>query len=326
MYVFLQIDPLDTLNRERDSSLLLAFEAQRRGYTVVAYPWQTLSCWDGDLSVYGFVLTFLGSAQTWEKGEEKKWSLTQADVLLIRQDPPFDMAYITSTYMLDILQHQNPTCLIVNDPTGIRNNAEKLIPLRFADLMPPTLVSRDVRQVEAFRREHGEVIIKPLYGYAGNNLVRIGQDDTNHAALLELFNQLYKEPFVVQKYLPIVRTHGDKRLVLVDGELIGGFVRIPPHDDIRANTVHGARIEELPLPLSEGDRAICARLGPYLREQGILFAGLDIIGPYLTEVNLTSPGAFYFYDKLYPTTGASQVWDAILRRLSDKTFGKNAPE
>ncbi len=246
----------------------------------------------------------LGPAQTLD--------LAAMDVILMRQDPPFDMAYITATHLLE---HVRDEVLVVNDPVSVRNAPEKLFATHFDGLMPPTLITADRDEILAFRREHGEIILKPLFGNGGAGVFHLTPADDNLNALLELFTQLYREPIIVQRYLPEVR-QGDKRIILVEGEPLGAVLRVPPAGEARANLHVGGKAVKT--ALSAREREICAAIGPALREQGLVFVGIDVIGDYLTEINVTSPTGIQEINRFDGVKLEAKVWDAIETRLKKK--------
>jgi glutathione synthase len=241
-------------------------------------------------------------------GAESALDLTTADVVLMRQDPPFDMAYITATH---ILEHVHPKTLVVNDPVQVRNAPEKLFVTHFPDLMPPTLITADRREVEAFRAEHRDIIVKPLFGNGGAGVFHIRPDDENLNSLLELFTQIYREPIIVQRYVPAVR-QGDKRIILIDGEAAGAVNRVPKAGEARSNLHVGGTAMKSALTARERD--ICAAIGPTLRENGLIFVGIDVIGDYLTEINVTSPTGLQEVNRFDGVTLESRIWDAIESR------------
>jgi glutathione synthase len=243
-------------------------------------------------------------------GEEETLELAAMDVILMRQDPPFDMAYITATHLLE---HVQARALVVNDPASVRNAPEKLFATHFPGLMPPTLITSDRDEIVRFRREHGEIILKPLFGNGGAGVFRLTPQDENLNALLEIFTQLYREPIMVQRYLPEIR-RGDKRIILVEGEPVGAVLRVPPEGEARANLHVGGRAEKTTLTARE--REICAAVGPTLKAQGLLFVGLDVIGEYLTEINVTSPTGLQEINRLDGVTLEAGIWDAIENRLA----------
>ena len=248
-------------------------------------------------------------------GAEETLDLATLDVILMRQDPPFDMAYITGTHLLE---HVREEVLVVNDPVSVRNAPEKLFATHFDGLMPPTLITSDREAIVAFRREHGEIILKPLFGNGGAGVFRLSPEDENLNALLELFTGLYREPIIVQRYLPEVR-QGDKRIILVEGEPLGAVLRVPPAGEARANLhVGGTAVKTT---LTPRERDICAAIGPALRAQGLLFVGIDVIGEYLTEINVTSPTGIQEIDRLDGVRLEEPIWDAIERRAADRAGG-----
>jgi glutathione synthase len=238
-------------------------------------------------------------------GEPRRTDLTAFDVVLLRQDPPFDMAYITTTHMLERV---HPRTLVVNDPAQVRNAPEKIFVLGFPDLMPPTLVTRDLAEIKAFREEHGDIVMKPLYGHGGGSVFRLTKDDLNFGSLYDLFATTFREQWMVQTFLPAVKD-GDKRIILVDGEFAGAVNRVPAADDLRSNMVRGGAAKATDLTARE--REICTKLGPALRERGLLFVGIDVIGGYLTEINVTSPTGLRAIRNLGGPDIAAMIWDCI---------------
>ena len=239
--------------------------------------------------------------------------LAGVDVVLMRQDPPFDMAYITATHLLELLPEDGP--LVVNDPAAVRNAPEKLFVLRFKELMPPTLLTRDRDEIRAFWKEHGDIILKPLFGNGGAGVFRLRAGDENLTALLEMYELIQREPVMVQRYVPEIR-HGDKRIILVDGEPVGGVLRVPPEGEARANLHVGGRAVKT--ELTRREREICAAIGPTLREQGLVFVGIDVIGDFMTEINVTSPTGIQEIARLDGVEIAPKIWDAIEARLSER--------
>jgi glutathione synthase len=244
-------------------------------------------------------------------GEPKRESLAAFDVILLRQDPPFDLAYITSTHLLERLQ---PTTLVVNDPAAVRNAPEKLFVMDFPQLMPPTLISRDLDEINAFRDQHGAVVMKPLHGHGGAAVFRVMPQDMNFGSLFDMFSVTFKEPWVIQRFLPEVK-HGDKRIILVDGEFAGAVNRVPAADDLRSNMVRGGAAKAT--DLTEREREICTALGPSLREHRLLFVGIDVIDGYLTEINVTSPTGIRAISRLGGPDIAAKIWDVIEKRRSN---------
>ncbi len=307
--VAIQMDPVEGINIDADSTFALALEAQARGHVLWHYLPFDLTFAHGRVRARARRLTVRR-----EKGNHASLGpfetidLRTMDVVLMRQDPPFDMAYITATH---ILEHVHPDTLVVNDPAQVRNAPEKLFVTHFPDLMPPTLIASDRREIDAFRAEHGEIIIKPLFGNGGAGVFHIRRDDDNLNALLEMFTSLSREPIIVQRYLPEIR-QGDKRIVLVDGAPAGAVLRVPAKGEARANLHVGGRAEKTTLTARE--REICARIGPALKERGLIFVGIDVIGDYLTEINVTSPTGIQEIGRFDNVNIAAQIWDAIERR------------
>jgi glutathione synthase len=307
--VAIQMDPIERIDIAGDSTFALALEAQARGHRLLYYGPRDLSLRDMALVTRVRPLTVKNErGNHFSLGEFAPYDLAQADVVLMRQDPPFDMAYITATHMLERI---HPKTLVVNDPFHVRNAPEKLFVTGFKGLMPPTLISSDREEIRRFRDEHKDLVVKPLYGNGGAGVFRVKPDDENLNALLEMFTQFYREPIVVQRYVPDVRK-GDKRIILVDGEAVGGINRVPAQGEARSNMHVGGRAE--PVELSARDRAICAAIGPELKARGLIFAGIDVIGDYLTEINVTSPTGIQELKRFGGADGASLIWDAIEAR------------
>ncbi|BBK39851.1 glutathione synthetase [Allostella sp. ATCC 35155] len=312
--VAIQMDPIETINIDADSSFVLALEAQRRGHALYHYLPQHLSLRGGRVVARCRPLQVRR-----EKGNHHSFGawetvdLATMDVVLMRQDPPFDMAYITATHLLE---HIHPQTLVVNDPVRVRNAPEKLYVTHFPELMPPTVITADRQEILAFRAEHKDIIVKPLFGNGGAGVFHIGPEDENLSALLELFTQLYREPIIVQRYLPEVR-QGDKRIILVDGVPGGAIDRVPEKGEARANMHAGAKPQKA--TLTERDREICAAIGPALREAGLIFVGIDVIGGYLTEINVTSPTGIQEINRFDGVRLESDIWDAIDRRLAERS-------
>jgi glutathione synthase len=304
--VAVQMDPIERINIGGDSTFALLLEAQARGHSLAYYTPDQLVMYDGKVSAT--VRTVSVRDQTddhFTLGEARFVALTSFDVVLLRQDPPFDLAYITSTHMLERIQ---PQTLVVNDPAQVRNAPEKVFVTEFPDLMPPTLVTRDLAAIKRFRAEHGDIVMKPLYGKGGEAVFRLAREDLNFGSLYDLFAATFREPWVVQKYLPAVK-EGDKRIILVDGEFAGAVNRIPAADDLRSNMVRGGVPKAT--DLSAREREICARLGPALRERRLLFVGIDVIGGFLTEINVTSPTGIRAVKKFGGADIAALIWDKI---------------
>jgi glutathione synthase len=308
--VAIQMDPIETINIDADSTFVLALEAQRRGHDLYHYLPRQMSLKDGRLTARARHLELRRErGRHFTLGAPEMLELAAMSVILMRQDPPFDMAYITATHLLE---HVHDQVLVVNDPVSVRNAPEKLFATHFPGLMPPTLITSDRDEIIAFRREHGEIILKPLFGNGGAGVFRLGPADENLNALLELFTQLYREPIIVQRYLPEIR-QGDKRIILVDGEPVGGVLRVPPPGEARANLHVGGKAVKTTLTARERD--ICAAIGPTLKERGLIFVGIDVIGDYLTEINVTSPTGIQEINRLDGAALERPVWDAIEDRL-----------
>ncbi len=301
-----QMDPIDRIDIRGDSTFALLLEAQARGHELFYYLPQALTLDGATLTAEGESLRVTDRIGAhFSVSNRRVEDLSRFDVVLLRQDPPFDMAYITSTHLLERI---HPKTLVVNDPREVRNAPEKLWALDFLDLMPATMVTRSLGDVQAFRARYHDIILKPLYGNGGASVFRIKPDDTNLGALVELFQTMSREPFMVQEYRAEVRA-GDKRIILVDGELGGVINRIPAEGETRSNLHVGGRAAAV--DLSVRDREICARLGPELKRRGLIFTGIDVIGPYLTEINVTSPtGIRHIKDHGGPDI-AVMIWDAI---------------
>jgi glutathione synthase len=308
--VAIQMDPVETINVDADSTFVLALEAQARGHQLYHYLTRHLSLVDGRVIAKARRLRVRREPKPpAELGAFETLDLAKMDVILMRQDPPFDMAYITATH---VLEHLSGKVLVVNDPASVRNAPEKLFATHFDGLMPPTLVSSDRDQIVAFRKEHRDIILKPLFGNGGAGVFRVKEDDENFNALLESFAAFYREPIVVQRYLPEVRK-GDKRIILVEGEPVGAVLRVPPQGEARANLHVGGKAVKA--KISRREREICAAIGPTLKEKGLVFVGIDVIGDYLTEINVTSPTGIQEINRLDGTTLEKRVWDAIEKRL-----------
>ncbi len=308
--IAVQMDPIAHIDIAGDSTFALMLEAQKRGYNLFHYPFESLSLCDGRLTVRGEDVSVRDVAgDHFTAGERRKADLAGFDVVLMRQDPPFDMAYVTAAHLLE---HIHPDTLVVNDPVHVRDAPEKLLVLHFGEFMPPTLVSRDPLEIADFRAGHGDIIIKPLHGNGGAGVFHLREDDDNFNALLEMFAGLNREPLMVQAYLADVR-RGDKRIILVDGEPAGALNRVPAPGESRSNLHVGGRAE--PSELTARERDICAALGPMLKERGLVFVGIDVIGDYLTEINVTSPTGIREIARFGGPDIAALLWDAIEKRL-----------
>jgi glutathione synthase len=307
--VAVQMDPIDRINIAGDSTFALLLEAQARGHTLVYYTPDRLSQQGGDVMAVTQRLSVKDQkGEHFTLGEAGITALKGVDVVLLRQDPPFDLAYITSTHLLERV---HPETLVVNDPAGVRNAPEKLFVLDFPELMPPTLITRDRDAIEAFRAEHGEVVMKPLYGNGGAAVFKVARKDPNFGSLFDLFSVTFREPWVVQRFLPAV-TQGDKRIILVDGVAMGAVNRVPAQDDIRSNMVRGGAATAT--DLTPREQEICAAIGPELRRRGLLFTGIDVIDGNLTEINVTSPTGLRVIRRLGGPDLAAASWDAIERK------------
>ena len=311
--VAIQMDPIETINIDGDSTFALALEAQKRGHSLFYYLPRALTFREGKVSAKGWPLEVRRErGRHFTLGEARREELQRFDVLLMRQDPPFDMGYITLTHILD---HIHPRTLVVNDPAAVRNAPEKLLVTHFPDLMPPTLITSARAEIDAFRAEHQDIIVKPLFGNGGAGVFHIRPDDENLGSLVEIFTQFYREPIIVQRYLPEVR-QGDKRIILVDGVAVGAINRVPAKGEARSNMHVGGRPEKS--ELTARDREICEAIGPTLRDQGQIFVGIDVIGRYLTEINVTSPTGIQEIERFDGTNVAGLIWDAIEKRRSQR--------
>ncbi len=304
--VAIQMDPIEKIDIGGDSTFALALEAQARGHGLLYYGPRDLSFNEGKVTARVRPLNVRAvRGDHFALGEGFVYDLSAADVVLMRQDPPFDMSYISATH---ILERIHPKTLVVNDPREVRNAPEKLFVTEFADFIPPTLITSDPREVRDFRDRHKDIIIKPLYGNGGAGVFRIVPGDENLGALLEMFTQFYREPVIVQRYLPEVRK-GDKRIILVDGEFAGAINRVPAAGEARSNMHVGGRPEKTELTGRERD--ICAAIGPELKRRGLIFTGIDVIGDYMTEINVTSPTGIHEVKRFGGADIAKLVWDAI---------------
>jgi glutathione synthase len=307
--VAIQMDPIERIDIGGDSTFALAMEAQTRGHNLLYYGPRDMSFRDGRVSAHVRPLNVRAvKGDHFALGEAFVYDLGAADVVLMRQDPPFDMAYISATH---ILERIHPKTLVVNDPRHVRNAPEKLFVTEFAEFIPPTLISSDLREIRAFRQEHQDIILKPLYGNGGAGVFRVKSEDENFGALMEMFTQFYREPVIVQRYIPEVRK-GDKRIILVDGEFAGAINRVPAQGEARSNMHVGGRPEATELTARE--KAICAAIGPELKKRGLIFTGIDVIGDYMTEINVTSPTGIQEVRRFGGTDIAALVWEAIERR------------
>jgi glutathione synthase len=304
--VAVQMDPIERINIRGDSTFALLLEAQARGHTLSYYTPDRLAQVQDRVFAAMQPLTVRDEpGNHFTLGEPRRTDLTALDVILLRQDPPFDLAYITTTHLLERVR---PKTFVVNDPASVRNAPEKVFVTEFPDLMPPTLITRDLAEIKAFRAEHGDIVMKPLYGKGGEAVFRLAQEDLNFGSLYDLFSVTFREQWVVQKFLPAVKD-GDKRIILVDGEFAGAVNRVPAPDDLRSNMVRGGTPKETDLTARE--REICARIGPSLRERGLIFVGIDVIDGWLTEINVTSPTGIRAVKNLGGPDVAAMIWDRI---------------
>ncbi|UQD73075.1 glutathione synthase [Bradyrhizobium japonicum] len=304
--VAVQMDPIARINIKGDSTFALVLEAQKRGHGLSYYTPDKLSMVGEEIVAPIQLLTVRDEpGNHFTLGEPRREALNGFDVVLLRQDPPFDLAYITSTHFLERI---HPKTLVVNDPASVRNAPEKLFVMNFPQLMPPTLISRDLDEINAFRDKHGAVVMKPLHGHGGAAVFRVMPQDMNFGSLFDMFSVTFKEPWVIQQFIPEVK-HGDKRIILVNGEFAGAVNRVPAADDLRSNMVRGGAAQET--ELTPREREICATVGPALRERGLLFVGIDVINGNLTEINVTSPTGIRAIARLGGPDVAARVWDTI---------------
>ncbi len=311
--VAIQMDPIESIDIRADSTFVIGLELQRRGYRLWHYLPTRLSLRGRQVIAHGHPMTVQAvEGNHYRFGSPEMIDLATVDVVLMRQDPPFDMAYITATH---ILEHLPPQVLVVNDPMHVRNAPEKLLVMHYSEWMPPTMVTADRAEIEAFRREHGDIVIKPLFGAGGSGVFHLKPDDPNLGALLEMFHKTSRESLMVQRYLPEIR-NGDKRIILIDGEPVGAVSRIPQEGESRANFHAGGQARKATLTAREQD--ICRALRPALKERGLLLAGIDVIGDFLTEINVTSPTGLQEINRFDGTRLEAQVVDAIEARRNRK--------
>lgn len=304
--IAIQMDPIGPIDIDADSTFRIAEEAQARGHSLFYYTPDQLSYRTGKIMARGWPLTVQRvKGDHFSLGDLQEVDLSEMDVVWLRQDPPFDMGYITTTHLLDRI---HPDTLVVNDPFWVRNYPEKLLVLDFPDLTPPTMIARDLETLKSFKAEHDDVILKPLYGNGGAGVFRLGPDDKNISSLHELFAGINREPLIMQKFLPDV-SNGDKRVILVDGEPVGAINRVPAKGETRSNMHVGGRPEKV--GLSERDLEICAAIGPLLKDKGQIFVGIDVIGDYLTEINVTSPTGIQELERFDGVNVAEKIWEAI---------------
>jgi glutathione synthase len=306
LIVAVQMDPIERINVKSDSTFALMLEAKARGHSLLVYTPDKLSMRDGKVSAWMRpvdIRDVVGDHFT--SGQERRVDLLDTQIVLMRQEPPFDLAYITATHMLERV---HPRTFVVNNPTHVRNAPEKIFVTEFPELMPPTLITHDKVEIEAFRKEHGEIVMKPLHGHGGASVFKVAREDVNFGSLYDLFSTTFKEAWVVQRFLPEV-AKGDKRIILVDGVAKGAVNRVPQPNDIRSNMVRGGAAEAA--QLSPREREICERIGPALRERGLLFVGIDVIDGYLTEINVTCPTGIRAIRNTGGPDLAITIWDAI---------------
>jgi len=304
--VAVQMDPIERINVRGDSTFALLLEAQKRGHRLSYYTPDRMALAQGHLFATVQPLTVRDTVgDHFTLGEGRRIELSTLDVVLLRQDPPFDLAYISTTHFLERIQGET---LVVNDPAAVRNAPEKMFVNEFPQLMPPTLLTRDLAEIKAFRAAHGDIVMKPLYGHGGGAVFRLTRDDLNFGSLYDMFAVTFREQWVVQKFLPAVKD-GDKRIILVDGDYAGAVNRVPAADDLRSNMVRGGSPKET--ELTPREREICTTLGPALRERGLLFVGIDVIDGYLTEINVTSPTGIRAIKNLGGPDIAAMIWDKI---------------
>ena len=304
--VALQMDPIGLVNINGDSTFRIALEALERGHRLFYYTPDRLAFVEGRVMARGWPVELrreMGNHVSY--GEETEVDLSDFDVVWLRQDPPFDMGYITTTHLLEMI---HPKTLVVNDPFWVRNSPEKLLVLRFPTLTPPTAIARDLATIRAFKARHGDIILKPLYGNGGAGVFRLDPNDRNLSSLHELFMGINREPLIVQKFLPDV-AKGDKRIILVDGQAVGAINRVPQAGETRSNMHVGGRPEKI--GLTARDQEICATIGPVLQEKGQVFVGIDVIGDYLTEINVTSPTGLQELERFDGTNAAAKIWQVI---------------
>ncbi|MCB1517703.1 MAG: glutathione synthase [Hyphomicrobiaceae bacterium] len=308
--VAVQMDPIEWIEPKGDSTFAMMLEAQTRGHEIAYYTPATLGMEGGTVraSVAPVEVFDKPKGEHFKAGNAVMTDLQTFDVVLLRQDPPFDMHYITTTHLLERI---HPKTLVVNDPGHVRNAPEKILVTEFPDLMPPTLITRDRAQIRAFREEHGNIIIKPLFGNGGAGVFFLREGDQNLVSLIELFEQSFREPFMIQKYLPDVRK-GDKRIIIIDGEAVAGLNRIPSEGEARSNMHVGGRPELS--ELTDREKKICAAIAPALKARDFIFVGIDVIGDYITEINVTSPTGIREIKRFGGPDIAPMIWDAIEKR------------
>jgi len=307
--VAVQMDPIERIKIRGDSTFALLLEAQKRGHSISYYTTDKLTLRDSKVIASVQPLTVRDTeGDHFTLGEAKRTDLSTFDVVLMRQDPPFDLNYITATHLLERI---HPKTLVVNDPAHVRNAPEKMMVMEFPELMPPTMITRDLAEIKSFRDEHNDIVMKPLYGHGGGAVFRITKDDLNFGSLYDMFAVTFREPWVVQKFLPAVK-HGDKRIILVDGVYAGAVNRVPAPDDLRSNMVRGGSPADT--KLTKREQEICERLGPELKRRGLVFTGIDVIDGNLTEINVTSPTGIRAIARLGGPDVAAIIWDCIEKK------------
>jgi glutathione synthase len=309
--VAVQMDPIDRINIRGDSTFALLLEAQKRGHAISYFtPDRLAMAKERVLAAVQSLAVRDKAGDHFTLGEAKRTELSSFDVILMRQDPPFDLAYVTATHLLERI---HPKTLVVNDPREVRNAPEKMFVMQFPALMPPTLITRDLNEIKAFRAEHEDIVMKPLYGHGGGAVFRLTRDDLNFGSLYDMFAATFREPWVIQKFLPAV-AKGDKRIMLVDGEFAGAVNRVPAADDLRSNMVRGGSPKET--DLTPREREICSTIGPALKQRGLILVGIDVIDGMLTEINVTSPTGIRAIANLGGPDVAARTWDAIEKKRS----------
>ncbi|MBB42581.1 MAG: glutathione synthase [Rhodospirillaceae bacterium] len=315
--IAIQMDPIECIDIYADSSFILAVEAQSRGHKLFYYTPDRLSFLDGEIVARARPLEVrFVKDNHFTLGEEEKINLAELDVVLMRQDPPFDMAYITATHFLEKV---HPRTLVINDPAHVRNAPEKILVTQFKDFIPPTLISSDRQSIREFVKKYQDIVIKPLYGNGGKEIFHIKPQDENLTALLEMFAEKYREPIITQLYIPDVRK-GDKRIILIDGKPVGGVLRVPSEGEIRANFHTGGEAQKT--SLTQRERKICEAIGPDLSERGLFFVGIDVIGDYLTEINVTSPTGIQEINRLNGINIEKMFWNSVELRIGEIKAGK----
>ncbi|HZF32514.1 MAG TPA: glutathione synthase [Candidatus Angelobacter sp.] len=311
--VAIQMDPMETVDIDVDSSFVLALEAQKRGHALFHYLPRHLFFREQRVYATARALEVRRErGNHFTLGAPQTIDLATLDIVLMRQDPPFDMSYITATHLLE---HVHPQTLVVNDPVHVRNAPEKLFVTHFEGVMPPTLITSERAEIVEFRKRHRDIIVKPLFGNGGAGVFHIADGDENLNALLELFTQLYREPVIVQRYIPEVR-QGDKRIILIDGQAVGAFNRVPAAGEARSNLhVGGTAVK---IEMTKRDREICEAIGPSLKRRGLVFVGIDVIGDYLTEINVTSPTGLQQINRFDNVRLEERIWDAIEARFKER--------